>query len=102
MQATRVIPSFLGAMYKHQIIQFDQNALDYWIIEMFLQTMKPATVQRYLGTLHTIYKGYTNFTPPPFRFSTGIQSSRLRKLYTAGRRKNQADKYTNPIGFEPL
>ncbi len=64
MQATRVIPSFLGAMYKHQIIQFDQNALDYWIIEMFLQTMKPATVQRYLGTLHTIYKGYTNFTPP--------------------------------------
>ncbi len=64
MQATRVIPSFLGAMHKHQIIQFDQNALDYWIIEMFLQTMKPATVQRYLGTLHTIYKGYTNFTPP--------------------------------------
>jgi len=67
MQATRVIPSFLGAMHRHNIISFDQNALYYWIIEMFLQTMKPATVQRYLGTLHTIYSEWNDIAHYDFQ-----------------------------------
>ncbi len=56
MTATRILPSFLNAMHAHRISAFSQTALTYWAVEMMNHAMKRATVQRYLGALHTLYK----------------------------------------------
>lgn len=56
MLATRILPSFISAMRKHDIVSFSQTALTYWTVEMMEHAMKPATIQRYLGSLHTLFK----------------------------------------------
>lgn len=56
MLSSRILPSFLNAMRRHDIKVFSQNALTLWTVEMMVNAMKPTTVQRYLGALHTVYK----------------------------------------------
>lgn len=58
MLASRIIPSFTGAMHRHRIRNFSQTALTYWTLEMMLRPMKASTVERYLGALHTLYKDW--------------------------------------------
>lgn len=56
MLATRILPSFISAMRKHDFDIFSQKALTYWTVEMMENAMKPATIQRYLGSLHTLFR----------------------------------------------
>lgn len=59
MLSSRILPSFLNTMRRHDIGVFSQNALTLWTVEMMVHAMKPTTVQRYLGALHTVYKEWS-------------------------------------------
>lgn len=59
MLSSRILPSFLNAMRRHNIEEFSQNALTFWTVEMMVNAMKSTTVQRYLGALHTVYKQWS-------------------------------------------
>lgn len=58
MLSTRVIPSFLNTVKRHDISSFSQNTLTSWAIDMALQAMKTTTIQRYLGAMNTLYRKY--------------------------------------------
>ncbi len=59
MLSTRVIPSFLNTVRRHDIPSFSQKALTYWAVDMALQAMKTTTIIRYLGAMHTLYRKFT-------------------------------------------
>lgn len=61
MLATRILPSFLNTLRKHEISSFSQDTLALWTVEMMVHAMKPSTVQRYLGALHTVYKEWHGY-----------------------------------------
>lgn len=69
MLSSRILPSFLAAMHRHSISEFSQEALTYWTVDMLEHAMKPTTVQRYLGSLHTLYKETYKETDNSIKFT---------------------------------
>ena len=56
MMASRVLPSFLLSVRKNDIHEFSEDALKLWVVDLLFSEIKTATVKRYLGGLHTLYK----------------------------------------------
>ena len=56
MLLSRVIPSFFHTIHRHGFLLFSEDALKQWIIDMLIEGLRPSTVRRYVGTLHTSFK----------------------------------------------
>lgn len=56
MLATRAIPSFLHSIRKHGVVSFSEDVIKLWMVDMLIDGLKPSTVRRYTGALHTLYK----------------------------------------------
>lgn len=56
MLEQRVIPSFRHSMSLHNIRNFSEDAIRIWTVDMLLDGLKPGTVRRYTGALHTLYR----------------------------------------------
>lgn len=77
MLLSRVIPSFFHTIHRHGFLLFSEDALKQWIIDMLIEGLRPSTVRRYVGTLHTSFKewakkseeDYLNDSVPVFDFN---------------------------------
>lgn len=55
MLSQRVVPSFLHSLRRHNIDKFSEYAVRIWTVDMLLDGLKPTTVRRYTGALHTLF-----------------------------------------------
>lgn len=55
MLSSRIIPSFLKTVNRHDFTDFSEVVIRYWIVDMLALMFKPSTVQRYLGAVHKLY-----------------------------------------------
>lgn len=56
MMYNRIRPSFINTIQRYNIQSFDHEALALWVVDMSFSGIKPTTIKRYLGGLHTLYR----------------------------------------------
>lgn len=59
VMAGRVRTLFVESVRRNDIREFSGDTLRLWTADMLLDGLKPSTVRRYVGALHTIYKEWS-------------------------------------------
>lgn len=95
MLATRIIPSFLQAVHRHEISSFTDSALKYWYVDMASAGIKGSTSKRYIGSLHNLYKEWREKHPEADDLSAAFKeiSSAIAPDDSSDNLKRIADNY---------